>query len=33
MYEAAERDGVQAWNGEKQFVRVGGDWREILSVG
>jgi hypothetical protein len=33
MYEAAERDGVQAWNGEKQFARVGRDWRGILSLG
>ena len=33
MYEASERDGVQAWNGGKQFARVGRDWREILGVG
>ena len=33
MYEAAERDGVQAWNGGKQFAPVGRDWRGILSVG
>ena len=33
MYAAAERDGVQAWNGEKQFARVGRDWRGILGVG
>jgi hypothetical protein len=33
MYEAAERDGAQAWNGEKQFARVGRDWRRSLSLG
>jgi hypothetical protein len=33
MYEAAERDGVHAWNGEKQFARVGSVWRKILSAG
>jgi hypothetical protein len=33
MYEAAERDGVPAWTGGKEFARVGGDWRGILSVG
>ena len=32
MYEAAERDGVQAWNGGKQFARVGRDWRGILAL-
>lgn len=32
-YAAAERDGVQAWNGGKQLARIGRDWRRYLNVG
>ena len=32
IYAGAERDGVQAWNGVKQFAQVGRDWRGILGL-